>query len=570
MTTSLLLLKPTIKQNPHQTAFDFWHLFQRFIALFFIILFAPIFIVLYILVKKSSKGPFIYKQARPGLNGKSINIVKIRTMKPGADHNKKNALAVQSDNPDITKIGKILRDLKLDELPQLWNVIRGDMALVGPRPIAPELHQLLQKNIPDFHLRSTVRPGLTNLGQVCILDNSSQEEIISDWTVRFEAEKHYIENKSLYYDSIIILMTMCFLAKKALRKFFRSKSRNTILLVLPLVIFLTNCSSIDKKDFTQQGNFLVKEIPASIELNGNATVEEIPVTISTQNAKSYEKDYRIGAGDILNINVFEEPGLSNLQVRIDGEGCIQLPMVERIPVEGKTLSELQTELKNAYSSAFQKPWVTVEIVTYRSHPVYLLGQFNNPGIVYMEGPTNILQALAHGKGFSEMAYLRGACVIRDKQIQPIDIYQILNKGNIEHNIWLTPHDTIYVPDIREQSIFIFGQIEQPGMLSIPNQSLTLMQAVSRSGGLITGTAKTDEIRIIRSESVTQGKMMLVDLGRIFKGDAPDVKLMAGDIIFIPQNTLADWNEFINAINPTLTMVSNSLTPFVQVKFLAKN
>ena len=117
---------------------------------------------------------------------------------------------------------QILRDLKIDELPQLWNVFVGQMELVGPRPISIPLHERLLTEIPGFAARTTVRPGLTNLGQVTILDNQAASRLKEDWRTRFEGECHYLQNKSVSYDVVLLVLTIVFIVRKALSRRRRS------------------------------------------------------------------------------------------------------------------------------------------------------------------------------------------------------------------------------------------------------------------------------------------------------------------------------------------------------------
>ena len=105
----------------------------------------PLFAVLYCAVRLTSRGPFLYSQMRPGRGGELFKIWKIRTMAVGSDRDVTNAMAVQKNNPQVTRVGKILRELKIDELPQLWNVVCGQMELVGPRPIAAVLQEMLKR-----------------------------------------------------------------------------------------------------------------------------------------------------------------------------------------------------------------------------------------------------------------------------------------------------------------------------------------------------------------------------------------------------------------------------------------
>lgn len=198
-----------------------WVWCERIMALLMLICLAPLFLVLYVAVRLTSRGPFLYSQVRPGLGAVPFKIWKIRTMAPGSDKDPTNALAVRRDNPHVTRVGKILRDLKIDELPQLWNVVMGQMELVGPRPIAGPLHEKLLAEIPGFSVRTTIRPGMTNLGQISILDNQAAARLREDWKTRFEGECHYLQNKSVSYDVILLVLTVVFVCRKALSRLRR-------------------------------------------------------------------------------------------------------------------------------------------------------------------------------------------------------------------------------------------------------------------------------------------------------------------------------------------------------------
>lgn len=176
----------------------------------------PVFATIWLVNKFTSKGPLLFKQERPGLNGKTFEIYKIRTMHLGSE--KKTALGTTNDNPCITPLGRILRKLKIDEAPQLLNIVRGDMTVVGPRPIPITLDQELRKFIPYFEKRYTVTPGLTSIGQICINDNEVDEKLIEDWSLRFEGELHYIRSQSVGYDLMMIGMTTLYVFRKTLNR----------------------------------------------------------------------------------------------------------------------------------------------------------------------------------------------------------------------------------------------------------------------------------------------------------------------------------------------------------------
>jgi lipopolysaccharide/colanic/teichoic acid biosynthesis glycosyltransferase len=134
-------------------------------ALGLLILVSPLLLVAALLVKLTSRGPVIYSQTRLGLNGRPFSLFKIRTMIHDCESLTGARWSIPGD-PRITPIGHWLRRTHLDELPQLWNVLRGEMSLVGPRPERPEFVPGLERAIPPYRLRLLVRPGLTGLAQV--------------------------------------------------------------------------------------------------------------------------------------------------------------------------------------------------------------------------------------------------------------------------------------------------------------------------------------------------------------------------------------------------------------------
>ncbi|MFO1053200.1 MAG: WecB/TagA/CpsF family glycosyltransferase [Planctomycetota bacterium] len=192
-----------------------WSLLQRFGALVAMVLLLPLVPLVWLAVKLSSPGPFLFRQQRRGHGGEPFTIYKVRTL--CVDAEKSTALGVSRKDPKITRIGRILRQTKVDELPQLWNVVRGDMEVVGPRPIPIALEDRLRKEIAGFHERNRVKPGLTNLAQVAVVDNRLGADLVEDWHERFEAELHYIRRKSFGYDLVTLVLSAAFLVRSFLR-----------------------------------------------------------------------------------------------------------------------------------------------------------------------------------------------------------------------------------------------------------------------------------------------------------------------------------------------------------------
>ena len=164
-----------------------------FLSLIFVFLFWWLYIVVAILVRKKLGSPVIFKQQRPGLNEKIFTMYKFRTMTDEKDE-QGNLL---SDKDRLTKFGKFLRSTSLDEIPELWNVIKGEMSLVGPRPL---LVSYLAKYNEYEKRRHEVRPGITGWAQINGRNNTT-------WSDRFKNDIYYVENVSFLLDIKIVTQT---------------------------------------------------------------------------------------------------------------------------------------------------------------------------------------------------------------------------------------------------------------------------------------------------------------------------------------------------------------------------
>ena len=180
-----------------------------FFALFLMILFFPIIVGLGILVRLTSPGPALFKQTRVGKDGKIFTLFKLRTMRIDAELN--GAVWATKQDPRVTWLGAWLRDLHLDELPQLVNVMRGEMSLVGPRPERPEFVAVLAKEIPGYLIRLEVRPGVTGLAQVNLPPDTNLDSVRN----KLKLDSEYIQN--IYFSLDILLMFSTFLSMIGLR-----------------------------------------------------------------------------------------------------------------------------------------------------------------------------------------------------------------------------------------------------------------------------------------------------------------------------------------------------------------
>lgn len=168
--------------------------FDFIISFLLLIIFSPVILIVGILVKVKLGSPILFKQTRPGLHGKPFSLLKFRTM---TDEKDENGLLL-SDDIRLTVFGKLLRKYSLDELPQFFNVIRGDLSLVGPRPLLMEYLPLYTK---EQEKRHQVRPGITGWAQV-----NGRNSIT--WEEKFKLDVWYVENRSYLLDLKILFLTL--------------------------------------------------------------------------------------------------------------------------------------------------------------------------------------------------------------------------------------------------------------------------------------------------------------------------------------------------------------------------
>lgn len=178
--------------------------FDVSVSLFLLGLTAPLWLVLVTAIKFSDGGSVFYTQERMGKNGTLFSIIKFRTMWVDAESNGP-AWATKQD-ARVTAVGRILRKTHLDELPQLLNVLRGDLSLVGPRPERPVFVDLLEAEIPYYHVRHFIKPGITGWAQIKFRYARS----VVDSQMKFEYDLYYIKNRSFLFDILILLKTTHF------------------------------------------------------------------------------------------------------------------------------------------------------------------------------------------------------------------------------------------------------------------------------------------------------------------------------------------------------------------------
>ncbi len=177
--------------------------FDMLSSLLLVLLSAPLILVTMVAIRLESKGPVIYRQARIGLYGEAFDVLKLRSMRVDAEIDGKAQWA-QTNDPRVTRVGKLIRKLRIDELPQLWNVLCGDMSFVGPRPERPQFVSDLEEKLTYYAERHMVKPGITGWAQI----NYPYGASLQDARAKLEYDLYYAKNYTPFLDILILLQTL--------------------------------------------------------------------------------------------------------------------------------------------------------------------------------------------------------------------------------------------------------------------------------------------------------------------------------------------------------------------------
>jgi len=213
--------EPPIRR-PHRVEAAVLRILNFLLAAGALLVLSPLILVLAVLVKLDSRGPVFYRQLRVGLDrrdpigqrpgggrrvsdmgGRPFEIVKFRSMRVDAEKDSGPVWA-RDDDPRVTRVGKFLRRTRLDEIPQFWNVLRGEMSIVGPRPERPEFVRQLREEIGHYPLRHQAPPGITGWAQV----NRRPDQSVDDVRAKVDFDLEYLQRRSVWFDIWIMLKTL--------------------------------------------------------------------------------------------------------------------------------------------------------------------------------------------------------------------------------------------------------------------------------------------------------------------------------------------------------------------------
>lgn len=349
------------------------------------------------------------------------------------------------------------------------------------------------------------------------------------------------------------------------------KASYSLLFLLVMPVWLTGCA---ESDFGQQ-QVHTQKMPSSV-------IASKPVYIPKKTVDKLLHQplaYHLGPGDIISVSVYLHPSLSASAgagtgipgALVTNDGNIQLPLLGQVHVAGMTLEELRNKLTQIYGKYVVHPNVSIQLQVAHSIRYYLLGEFTTPGLKFSDRTLTLLDAmaLAGSVNFAE-ADLRSAYVVQEGKKLPINFHQLINDGNLGENIELQSGDTVVVPSISNMRAFVFGAVDKPGPVPFVDGRLGLLQALSAAGMNTTAltNAQLQDVRIIRSEGAS-GELITVNANAILQGKAAPFFLKSGDVVFVPQTAVSNWNQVIQQLLPSLQAISGVLNPFVSIKYLSQ-
>lgn len=303
----------------------------------------------------------------------------------------------------------------------------------------------------------------------------------------------------------------------------------------------------------------------------NAAPQNAPQPVQQLPADTIRPNYVLGPNDQVLIRAPQAEEIDNRPFRVDGDGNINLPLVGRIHVAGMTLQELEADLVRRLREYIREPQVFVQIVQYRSEPVFFVGLFARPGAYPLQGNRTLIEMLTavggllpnadrHIKITRQAEYgpipLPDAVVDPEKKVSTVEISLGSLSQNLspEENILLQPYDQISAS--RAELVWVNGEVSRVGGVALEErESLPIAQVLTQSGGF-TRDAKKNKVRILRPiEGTTRRAVIEVDARQLFEGKGVDVPLYPGDIVYIPRSYQRQfWATFASIAIPMIPYV----------------
>lgn len=292
--------------------------------------------------------------------------------------------------------------------------------------------------------------------------------------------------------------------------------------------------------------------------------------------------YVVGPQDILLVTVWDHPELTLPlgQYRtdnasgmvVDEEGFLFFPFVGKVLVKGQTPSQVRDTLTMQLGKSLRNPQVDVKVIAYRSQKVFVGGDVRTPALYNItDVPFTLAEAVNRAGGFLPTADDSRILLTRGDRSWKLNFQELMGAGNRIGQILLKDGDSLHVPNAQESTVYVMGELVKPGSLPLMHGNLSLAQAISDAGGILTTSAKASSIYVIRKGATAQS----VDVFHL-DGRNPTTMVLADqfalrprDIVYVDAGSLVRWNRVWNMLLPTVTAVTGAAGTVADIKFLRK-
>ena len=319
------------------------------------------------------------------------------------------------------------------------------------------------------------------------------------------------------------------------------------------LLLLSILASAQPPDKTKTETAVLKESVPQL------SVAEIQKVLDDLNQGAVQT-YKIGPSDKFDFYMYDDvqQNVKGLIVRTDG--LITVPMVGDVKVEGLTVDEAKTLIETKYKKYYKSPIISLIPVEVSSGKFTILGKVVMPGMYPITKGLRLLDAIGIAQGLAvgyfknntvEMADLEHAFIIRHSKVLPIDFIRLIREGDTRNNIPLQNDDYIYIPSVRNQEVFVIGEVNAPSSY-LYRDDLSLSQVFAYAEGY-KPIARLSDIRIIRGV-LRNPEVFKVDYTKVLSGKAADFRLQPGDVIFVPKTVIGSISELFSEIVPPLQAI----------------